>query len=248
MTALLLDEDNPRRSQDGADVLQATAATALENLALSEASKAPLRAHSGVMDGLRMLKKDAMSDAARRSASAALFELDDEARQQAKQAASAAKAALAEASGGTSRSDDEGGTAEHVMLSYNWGHQEAVKRLNLALKSRSYTVWIDIEKMQGSTVEAMSEAVEDSAVMCYGISQAYKESTNCRLEAQYAFQQELDMVPLMMEEGYRAKGWLGMLLGVRLYYQFCGVVLESEAMFNGKVDELCRELGERGKT
>ena len=48
--------------------------------------------------------------------------------------------------------------------------------------------------MQGSTVEAVSEAVEDAAVMCYGISQAYKESTNCRLEAQYAFQQELDMV------------------------------------------------------
>ena len=39
------------------------------------------------------------------------------------------------------------------------------------------------------------------------------------------------MVPLMMEEGYRAKGWLGMLLGVRLYYQFCGVVLESETAF-----------------
>ena len=75
-------------------MLHATAALALENLALSEAGKAPLRAHSGVMDGLRMLKKDAMSDAARRSASAALFELDDEARQQAKQAASAAKATL----------------------------------------------------------------------------------------------------------------------------------------------------------
>ena len=40
---------------------------------------------------------------------------------------------------------------------------------------------------------------------------------------------------------------LGMLLGVRLYYQFCGVVLESEVAFEGKVDELCRELGERGK-
>ena len=48
--------------------------------------------------------------------------------------------------------------------------------------------------MQGSTVEAVSEAVEDAAVMCYGISQAYKESTNCRLQAQYAFQLELDMV------------------------------------------------------
>ena len=102
---------------------------------------------------------------------------------------------------------------------------------------------------QSSTMASRTllEAVEDSAVMCYGISQAYKESTNCRLEAQYAFQQELDMVPLMMEEGYRAKGWLGMLLGVRLYYQFCGVVLEREAAFEGKVEELCRELGERGK-
>ena len=32
-----------------------------------------------------------------------------------------------------------------------------------------------------------------------------------------------------------------------VYYQFCGVVLESEVAFEGKVDELCRELGERGK-
>ncbi len=55
------------------------------------------------------------------------------------------------------------------------------------------------------------------------------------------------MVPLMVEGGYSAKGWLGMLLGVRLYYQFCDPVLESEAAFEGKVEELCRELGERGK-
>ena len=54
-------------------------------------------------------------------------------------------------------------------------------------------------------------------------------------------------VPLMMEDGYRAKGWLGMLLGVRLWYGFYGATLESEGAFEGKVDELCRELGERGK-
>ena len=111
--------------------------------------------------------------------------------------------------------------------------------------------------------------------MCYAISQAYKESTNCRMEAQYAHQQEKDMVrdlyllrtssaphphylhhmnhnmlqvPLMMEDDYKAKGWLGMLLGVRLWYGFHGLVLESEGAFEGKMDELCRELGQRGKT
>ena len=29
------------------------------------------------------------------------------------------------------------------------------------------------------------------------------------------------MISLMMQEDYKAKGWLGMLLGVRLYYKFC---------------------------
>ena len=32
--------------------------------------------------------------------------------------------------------------------------------------------------------------------MCYGISEAYKESTSCRMEAQYAHQQEKDMVKI----------------------------------------------------
>ncbi len=61
--------------------------------------------------------------------------------------------------------------------------------------------------------------------MCYGITKAYKESSNCRLEAQYAYQQELDMVPLILQ------GWLGMLLGVRLWYGFYGIVLDSDTAF-----------------
>ena len=36
-----------------------------------------------------------------------------------------------------------------------------------------------------------------------------KESANCRMEANYAHQQELDMIPLMMTEGF---GWLRMAL------------------------------------
>jgi hypothetical protein len=32
-------------------------------------------------------------------------------------------------------------------------------------------------------------------------------------EANYGHQQELDMIPLLMEKGFRAKGWLGMILG-----------------------------------
>ena len=73
-----------------------------------------------------------------------------------------------------------------------------------------------------------SDAIEGADVMLYGVSLAYKESSNCRLEANYAHQQELDMcalysyssrtlsfphsqvrmrrIPLMMTKGYSPKG------------------------------------------
>jgi hypothetical protein len=138
-------------------------------------------------------------------------------------------------------------SSKHVMMSYNWDHQPVIKRIHVALVQRGYTVWIDVEQMKGSTVDAMSRAVEDSAVVLIGVSRAYKESTNCRLEAQYAMQREVDTVPLMLVNGYRPDGWLGMLMGTRMWYAFYGASGLESAVFEGKVEELCRELGERGR-
>ena len=132
-----------------------------------------------------------MSEEARQYASGALFELDEVVRNRPRAQTLVRRA---------SQEDESDPAVEHVMLSYNWNHQATIKRINTALKARKYVVWIDIEKMKGSTVEMMADAVEDCAVMCYGISQAYKESTNCRMEAQYAFQQQKDMVPLWIEQ------------------------------------------------
>ena len=70
--------------------------------------------------------------------------------------------------------------------------------------------------MKGSTVDAMSDAVDNAEVILFCVSLEYKESANCRLECQYGHQQEVSMIPLMMEEGYRPTGWLGLLLGARL--------------------------------
>eukprot|EP01047_Picozoa_sp_COSAG01_P076411 COSAG01_NODE_13407_length_1589_cov_288.659732_2_plen_427_part_01 len=207
VSGLLLEDGNPRRTQPGAAELQHGCALALENLALSDIGARPLRARAHAMEALRKLAEIGMTDEARRCASGALFELEEQHRSSEALSMSA---------------------NEHVMLSYNWDHQAVIKRVHASLVRRGYTTWIDVERMQGSTVEAMAGAVEGAVAMCYGISRAYKESANCRLEAQYAYQREKDMVPLMVEEGYRADGWLGMLLGTRLYYVFCGGTLSSE--------------------
>jgi hypothetical protein len=51
-----------------------------------------------------------------------------------------------------------------------------------------------------------SERVADSLHLC------------CPAEANYAHQQRLDMIPLMMQKDYSPKGWLGLILGTRMWY------------------------------
>ena len=82
-----------------------------------------------------------------------------------------------------------------------------MKRIVAELKRRKYKVWFDLENMKGSVMDAMSEAVEGAELMLYGVSEKYKESANCRLELNYGVQEEVDLVPLMMQKAYKAKGW-----------------------------------------
>ncbi len=41
-------------------------------------------------------------------------------------------------------------------------------------------MWIDVDQMEGSTLEAMASAVENAAVVLIGVSEKYKKSPNCR--------------------------------------------------------------------
>jgi len=64
----------------------------------------------------------------------------------------------------------------------------------------------------------MADGIDTSDLILMTISPQYKDSPNCRLEGQYAAQQKLPIIPLMMEKGYAPKGWLGLLLGTKLWY------------------------------
>ena len=70
-----------------------------------------------------------------------------------------------------------------------------------------------LEQQLPLITRGMADAVEDAAGVCYGISNAYKESVNCRMEAQYGLQKKKPLIPLLLVEGYEADGWLGLMLG-----------------------------------
>ena len=56
-------------------------------------------------------------------------------------------------------------------------------------------------------------------------------------EAQYAYKLEKDIVPLLLERGYEADGWLGFILGVKLFFEFT-----DKYPFQEKSDGLRKQL------
>ena len=50
-----------------------------------------------------------------------------------------------------------------------------------------------------------------------------------------------------MEKGFKPNGWLGLLLGTRMYYPFYPAAIDTDAGFAKSIDAVLREVGDRGK-
>ena len=156
----------------------------------------------------------------------------------------AAAGALWELEGKTTRQPSErmGSTGNHVMISYQWDSQEVLVEVKNRLQASGYRVWMDLEEMGGSTLETMAKAVENSSVILICLSERYKESPNCRSEAEYTYKLGKDIIPLMMQHNYKPDGWLGMLVGTKFWIDF-----HSKHVVKPGVTKLIKELGGRGK-
>ena len=155
----------------------------------------------------------------------------------------AAAGALWELEGKTARNSEmTKATGNHVMISYQWDSQEVLVEVKNRLQASGYRVWMDLEQMGGSTLEAMAKAVENASVVLVCVSHQYKESPNCRSEAEYAYQLRKDIIPLMMQQNYKPDGWLGMIVGTKLW-----IDLRNSFNVEAAIGKLKTELGDRGR-
>eukprot|EP00198_Chlamydomonas_reinhardtii_P000418 XP_001689753.1 predicted protein [Chlamydomonas reinhardtii] len=208
------------------------ALSALWNLAFNERSKAVIINTPGLVDSIRTLLSSSESPKTREVAKGALWTLGLEQDVR----------SLQEGGGRLVAGTDEENQTQHVMLSYEWGCQQSVMLIKSELQKAGYQTWMDIDKMSGSTLEAMAKAVEDSAAVLVCVSKRYKESQACRTEAEYAFQQRKKIVPVLMEADYKPTGWLGALMGTRLYFN-----MSDPRHIASKMGGLIKELGDAGR-
>ena len=146
-TAMCL--SNPHFDSSAKGAIQLQYAECLQQLSLYEPSRRAMIADAQVMGALRELTVHGWTPEAKLCAHGALLALVEQ--DQREQRSSRQQA------GGDGVGDES--RLQHVMMSYEWSSQALVKRLVSELKHRGYRIWVDIEAMKGSTLDAMSDAV-----------------------------------------------------------------------------------------
>ena len=197
---------------------KATATRALWMLAFDESNKKLIEQEDGALAILSELQRSKDPNV-QKAAAGALWEIGDK----------------------TTRANENEASGNHVMISYQWENQKVLIEVKNKLHALGYRVWMDLEQMGGSTLEAMAKAVENASVVLICVSQKYKQSPNCRSEAEYAYQLRKDIIPLMMQRDYTPDGWLGIILGTRLWIDF-----RNDYNRNTSAEKLLKELGGRG--
>lgn len=122
-----------------------------------------------------------------------------------------------------------------IMISYSWAEKKQnVVALTQMLREKGYDVWRDedgsqtVQKMMGSSMEIMAQAIEVANFVIVFVSRAYRDSYNCKLEGKYAQTREraqlVKILFVMMEEDYTPQseagvdGWLGMMIADAIWY------------------------------
>ncbi|CAF3716287.1 unnamed protein product [Adineta steineri] len=107
-----------------------------------------------------------------------------------------------------------------IMISYCHADKELTYKIHKYLVSQGFKVWIDLDNMHGPAMSAMADAVENSEFIVMCMSDSYKQSTYCQAEAEYAFSCKRRLIPLIMRPKYKPDGWLGFMIGSRMYVDF----------------------------
>ncbi|CAF1437427.1 unnamed protein product [Rotaria sordida] len=103
---------------------------------------------------------------------------------------------------------------------YCWAEKTVCKQIFENLIDKGYKVWFDEKDMHGSTLQAMANAIENSQCILICMSQNYEKSNPCHHEAEYAYVCNRRILPIVVQSKYKAKSWLGFLIGTRLYINF----------------------------
>lgn len=130
-----------------------------------------------------------------------------------------------------------------IMISYCQKNADICYLIHDCLmETKTYTNWIDKNKMFGSLTQRTAKGIEESDFIIVCISSDYCKSQPCQSEAEYAYKQKRRIIFIKVEPKYTPNGWLGLLLGNNHYTDF------TKKDFSSAIKELFTQIHLHRKT
>ena len=106
-------------------------------------------------------------------------------------------------------------SSKHIMISYNTASRPLCLKIKQKLEALEFGhVWMDVTDLHGSSLDSMANGVENASCVLMCVTEKYRQSIYCKAEAQYAFQLNKTIIPVIMQTSYKPQGWLGIIMNV----------------------------------
>jgi hypothetical protein len=94
-----------------------------------------------------------------------------------------------------------------------------VNLIRESFESLGFMVWIDVQDLRKHIFEDMAEGIENSSCVIACISEFYQKSDYCQKELAYAIKIKKPIIPVIVQEGYDPRGWVGVAVANIKYYK-----------------------------
>ena len=97
--------------------------------------------------------------------------------------------------------------SKHIFISYNNEDRSVILSIKKLLEEMGHKIWTNTEEIGSSKMDLMAKGIENASCVLIGMSEKYKQSINCRSEAEYVLQLKKPFIPLILQKSYKPDGW-----------------------------------------
>lgn len=124
-----------------------------------------------------------------------------------------------------------------MVISYHPSTKYLCQKIKTELEKRGIDVWLDLDKLNGQSIDTAAIAIERSRCVLIGVCEKYRLSEQNQAQAQYAAKLDKQIIALIMQDGYEnIHGWLGNLIKDKVKVNF------KNSNFNQSIDTLVENI------
>ena len=130
----------------------------------------------------------------------------------------------------------------HIMISYARESRTLALTLKRLLEKYGFKIWIDVKDLRKKIYSDMALGIEKSSHVITCLSEGYERSEYCSKELHYAIKCKKRVIPIIVQEKYVPKDWLGIITVELKYYR-----ATTEQQIKNIFPEVLEVIGESSK-